>query len=258
MGSACFRKGVEQLRGGPQLIPRPANWRVGPGAAWADPEGRVLDAISVDFVRAALEDRGEPPALRIEVPVRVAGQSDGSQRRRPAAVACILFDEADQAHVVLTRRSARMRSHTSQVAFPGGRIDPGETALEAALREVREEVGIPSSDVEIFGQLATTTTAVDVAPITPFVGSVPSRPQLIASPAEVDRAFTVPLVELLHPEVYREEIWTLDGGGERSIEFFELYGDTVWGATSRMLSELLGLVVGYAKSTSRCRGNLNT
>ena len=235
------------------------------------------DAISVGLVRAALEDRGEPPELRIEMPVRVAGQADeraagqadrnadgqadrnadGNQRRRPAAVACILFDEGGQAHVVLTRRSARMRSHTSQVAFPGGRIDPGETALEAALREVREEVGIPSSDVEILGQLATTTTAVDVAPITPFVGSVPSRPQLIASPAEVDRAFTVPLVELLHPEVYREEIWTLDAGRERSIEFFELYGDTVWGATSRMLSELLGLIVGYAKSTSRCRGNLD-
>ena len=245
------------MRGGPQLIPRPANWRVGPGAAWADPEGWVPEAMSVGLVRAALEDRGEPPELRIEMPVRVAGQADGNQRRRPAAVACILFDEGDQAHVVLTRRSARMRSHTSQVAFPGGRIDPGETALQAALREVREEVGIPSSNVEILGRLATTTTAVDVAPITPFVAMVPTRPRLIASPAEVDRAFTVPLIELLHPEVYREEIWTLDGGRERSIEFFELHGDTVWGATSRMLSELLGLVVGYARSTSRCRGNLD-
>lgn len=171
-------------------------------------------------------------------------------------MACILFDEGGQAHVVLTRRSARLRSHTRQVAFPGGRIDPGETPLEAALREAAEEVGIPPTSVEILGRLATTTTAVDVAPITPFVGRVASRPRLVASPEEVERAFTVPLIELVHPDVYREEIWTLDGSTERSIEFFELHGDTVWGATSRMLSELLGLVVGYAKATSQHRGNL--
>ena len=164
--------------------------------------------------------------------------------RRPAAVLCALFEEDDQAHVVLTRRSSRLRSHTHQVSFPGGRLDPGEQPLDAALREAREEVGLDPAGVTVLGRLSPLRTTANPAPITPFVAALPRRPVLVPNPAEVERAFTVPLVELTHPEVYREEIWTFPDGGERPMQFFELIGDTVWGATARMLTELLDVVLG--------------
>jgi 8-oxo-dGTP pyrophosphatase MutT (NUDIX family) len=145
--------------------------------------------------------------------------------------------------LVLTRRSSKLRSHAHQVSFPGGRIDPGERPLQAALREAQEEVGLDPASVRILGELSQLCTVANPAPITPFVAAIPGRPMLIPNPAEVERAFTVPLVELIEPEVYHEEVWAFPDGSERSMHFFELIGDTVWGATARMLRELLDLVV---------------
>jgi 8-oxo-dGTP pyrophosphatase MutT (NUDIX family) len=164
-------------------------------------------------------------------------------------VLCALFDEGPpgpdtrQAQVVLTRRSSRLRSHAHQVSFPGGRIDPGEVPVAAALREAREEVGLEPSSVRVLGELAPLWTFTNPVPITPFVGELPDRPVLHPNPAEVERAFTVPLIELTDPEVYREELWELQDGSQRSIHFFELWDDTIWGATARLLRELLDLVV---------------
>jgi 8-oxo-dGTP pyrophosphatase MutT (NUDIX family) len=164
---------------------------------------------------------------------------------RPAAVLCAVFDNGGQAHVVLTRRSSRLRANRGEVAFPGGRLDPGETAVDAARREAFEEVGIDPVGVEVIGRLSPLATLTTRAAITPFVGVLPGRPVLRPNPAEVDRAFTVPLVELWQPGVHHEELWSMpgmDGAAgrvERRIEFFDLEGDTVWGATGRMLRELM-------------------
>lgn len=226
-------------RGGPQVIPRPADWRAGPPAPWRDwPDPR--QRITVADVRAALTARGEPPdSNTTEVPlIALPGAS-----RRPAAVLCAVFDEDGQAQVVLTRRSSRLRSHTHQVSFPGGRLDPGEEPEHAALREAQEEVGLDPEQVELIGRLTKMRTVVNPAPITPYVGVLAGRPELRPNPAEVERAFTVPLIELAEPEVFREEIWRFPDGQDRSMYFFELIGDTVWGATARMLYELIELVL---------------
>ena len=167
----------------------------------------------------------------LEVPV-LAG--------RPAAVLCALFEDDGDARVVLTRRSSRLRSHTGQVAFPGGRLDAGETALACALREAREEVGLDPSTVDVFARLSTVRIMANPAPILPFVGALPDRPFLHPSPAEVERAFTVALTELSDPDVYREEIWTMPDGNERHMYFFELIGDTVWGADGAHALRALG------------------
>ncbi len=200
--------------------------------------------ITVDDVRAALERRGPAPAW----PARVPNVTLPGPARQPAAVLCALFDEASpggacQAQVLLTRRSSKLRSHSHQVSFPGGRIDEGERPLDAALREAYEEVGLERASVRILGELAQLCTFANPAPITPFVAALPGRPVLHPNPAEVERAFTVPLVELMERQVYREELWVFPDGTERAIHFFELWGDTVWGATARMLLELLHLIV---------------
>ncbi len=245
-------------RGGVQVIPRPALVRAGPPAPWTresrpeSPHTTEPPRITLSIVREALAWRGEPGGRAVEVVTPEEGAAEQNVvpvlAGRPAAVLCALFDEEAQAHVVLTRRSSRLRSHTGQVSFPGGRLDPGEAALACALREAREEVGLDPSTVDVFARLSTVRIMANPAPVLPFVGGLPSRPLLHPNPAEVERAFTVPLSELADPDVYREEIWTFPDGTERRMHFFELIGDTVWGATARMLYELLDTVLATAQA----------
>jgi 8-oxo-dGTP pyrophosphatase MutT (NUDIX family) len=251
-------------RGGPQLIPRPSGVEPGPGAWWSREGAVPPPVVPLTRIRWALgaDGTGAPPAATTRHRGADAGVGAGTGRRagapeiadsvlddrlpmvdpRPAAVLCALFEEDGDTWVVLTRRSTRLRSHTGEVSFPGGRLDAGETAVAAALREADEEVGIDPASVEVIGELAPLSTMSSRSAITPFVGVLDRRPQLRPNPAEVDRAFTVPLSELMAPGVYHEERWAFPGGGERAIHFFDLPGDTVWGATAKMLRDLLDRV----------------
>jgi 8-oxo-dGTP pyrophosphatase MutT (NUDIX family) len=163
-------------------------------------------------------------------------------RGDPAAVLVALFEEDGQARVILTRRSDRLRSHTGEVAFPGGRLEPDEAPLAAALREAGEEVGLVAEDVEILGQLEPLATLSSRSGITPFVGVLPSRPMLHPNPHEVEHAFDVALAELMDESVYREERWDTEWAEDRPVHFFDLPHDIVWGATARILYRLLELI----------------
>jgi 8-oxo-dGTP pyrophosphatase MutT (NUDIX family) len=191
-----------------------------------------------DVYRAFALRAQEPEAASLEVT---------PEGLRPAAVLCPLFEEDEEAWLILTRRSSSLRLHTGEVSFPGGRIDAGEEAAAAALREAHEEIGLDPASVRVLGRLSTMTTIRNPAPITPFVGVIEGgRPEFTANPAEVERVIIVPVAELFADEVYREELWELGQLGQRPFYFFELIGDTVWGATARILRELLELVwLGY-------------
>ena len=222
-------------RPGPQVIPRPSGARPGAPAPWPAREG----PITLDEVRAAFS-HGGPGG-----PTRTVRDGATLTSAVPSAVLVPLFEDApgEAARVVLTRRAAHLRSHTHQVAFPGGRLDQGEEPLDAALREAAEEVGLDPAVSEIIGELSPLTTISSGASIVPFVAVLPGRPALHANPAEVERVFDVALSDLTAPDVYREEIWPIPGTGDRSMYLYELDGDTVWGATARMLTELLDLVL---------------
>ena len=164
--------------------------------------------------------------------------------RVPAAVLVCLFEQRGEARVILTRRSSQLRSHRGEVAFPGGRLEAGEAPVVAALREAGEEVGLDPAAVEVVGRLAPVATVSSTSLVTPFVGLLAGRPRLRADPREVEHAFDVSLVELLADGVYRQERWPVPGGpGDRAVHFFDLPDDVVWGATARILHELLVLVV---------------
>jgi 8-oxo-dGTP pyrophosphatase MutT (NUDIX family) len=220
-------------RGGAQRIPRPADARRGQPAPWLD---LTADARHIDLarVRAAFshEAQRRPRPARIE----------GPETRR-AAVLAPLYDRDGEAWVVLTRRAQGMRSHQGEVSFPGGRRDGDEPLVATALREAEEEIRLDPDSVEVIGELDHLTTAISSVAIAPFVGALPGTPtDLRPADAEVERILHVPLSELLRDGVFREEIWTL-GGRTRPMWFFELEGDTVWGATAALLRQLLGRVL---------------
>ena len=164
---------------------------------------------------------------------------------RPSAVLLALHDGPQGSEVVLTRRSRDLRRHRGEISFPGGRLDDGETPEEGALREAHEEVALDPAAVELIGRLSTLATVVSLSHIVPVVGRLQGRPDLRPAAAEVERILHVPLAELIEPDVFREERWG-EGPLERSIYFFELVDETIWGATARILVELLSVVLGVA------------
>jgi 8-oxo-dGTP pyrophosphatase MutT (NUDIX family) len=159
-----------------------------------------------------------------------------------SAVLIPLYEEDEQTLVVLTRRSLAMRSHTWEVSFPGGRADDGESPWQTALREAHEEVALDPRVVRPIGELDRFVTVGSQSLVHPMVGALADRPALTPSPAEVDQILHVPLSELLLDGVFREEVWAI-GDALRPITFFELYGNTVWGATAAMLRQLLVLTL---------------
>jgi 8-oxo-dGTP pyrophosphatase MutT (NUDIX family) len=159
---------------------------------------------------------------------------------RLSAVLIVLADGPRGAEVLLTRRSMRMKSHKGEISFPGGRVDSGETAVEAALRESHEEVGLDPSAPEVVGELEHLSTIVSRSYIVPVVSRLDHRPELAPQTMEADRVMWIPISDLTRPGTYRLERWgraPLD----RPLHFFELDDETVWGATARMLYDLLTL-----------------
>ena len=154
----------------------------------------------------------------------------------PAAVLVPVVDRPDPT-VILTVRPETMRRHAGQVAFPGGRIDPGDDGpVAAALREAEEEIGLPRDTVEIIG-LADTYRTVTGFEVTPVVGVVPPGLSLVPHPGEVADLFEAPLYYLLRPEhqQVRTAMWR---GRERTYYEIEYEGRRIWGATAAMIVNL--------------------
>jgi 8-oxo-dGTP pyrophosphatase MutT (NUDIX family) len=222
-------------RGGDQVIPRPLATRLGRPAPWAELPIEARQPALTD-VRAALGAAG--PALRSERETLPGIDT-------PAAVLVPLYEHDGDLHVILTRRTWNLRSHSGEVSFPGGRRDEGDDDLwVTALRETREEIALDTSTVERIGELDHLATVTSRSYIIPYVAALPGRPDTTPNPGEVSAVLHVPVAELLVPAIYREERWQLPWAEDRPIFFFELVGDTVWGATGAMLRQLLGLVTG--------------
>ena len=164
----------------------------------------------------------------------------------PSGVLVLLYEHGGEPWVVLTRRASHLRHHAGEVSFPGGRREPGDADLWAtALREAAEEISLDPGAVRRVGRLDTFVTVGSRSLVCPFVATVERRPELVPDPAEVERVLHVPLSELTGPDTWREEVWSLGEafGGERVMTFFELPGDTVWGATASVLRRLLTVAI---------------
>ena len=153
----------------------------------------------------------------------------------PAAVLIAITDRPEPG-VILTVRHADMRTHAGQVAFPGGRLDPGEGASEAALREAEEEVGLDPSAVQVIAPLDQYRTVTGYV-VTPVLAVVPPDLPLTPHDFEVADWFEAPLAHLLDPAQQRREA-AMFRGRERHYYVIDWEGRRIWGATAAMLVNL--------------------
>lgn len=233
----------------PQVVPVPDQVRPGGPAPWARlaPESRRSLTLALVEERLRTAGRLFEVAPAPERPAEIVGR----RRLRRSAVLVALFEEGGETHLILTRRSTRLRSHRGEIALPGGRSDLGETPVETALRETYEEVGIAPGLIAPIGWLNPIATLASDSAIWPVVGRLAARPTMVAHAPEVDRVFTVALSDLAADGVFVEERWRRDAArpgaddeGYVPIYFYAVPGELIWGATARVLTELLCVATG--------------
>jgi 8-oxo-dGTP pyrophosphatase MutT (NUDIX family) len=204
--------------------------RVSPtdGASISPPSGGVQPGegwpAALSRISATLEDL---EAAANEVP------SDG----QVAAAVLVPILAREQPTLVLTRRNADLRRHAGEISFPGGRREERDaTLIETALRESEEEIGLAREHVELLGALPRTSTFVTNYAIHPFVGLVDGTAGWTLSPLEVDAILELPLERVAESKA---RIELTRRGFTFETDAYVLDGHTIWGATARIIEELL-------------------
>ncbi len=175
------------------------------------------------------------------LPVEITDGCDAIEKEGqvPAAVLMPLVRRGNW-QVILTQRPQTMPTHAGQISFPGGRMNEGEAAVQAALRETQEEIGISPTDITLMGRLPSFNAAYSFR-ITPFIGIVNPSAEIKPDPREVDDVFEVPLDFLMNTDnhverqaSFRDKNFTLidmpydDNGTHRNI----------WGMTAMIMYNL--------------------
>lgn len=159
------------------------------------------------------------------------------RKLRPAGVLVPIELRNDTPHVILTKRASHLKHHPGQIAFPGGKQDESDAdVIAAALREAHEEIGLPQDNVEVLGTLPFHETVTSFT-VTPVLGRVRDRFDIVPEPGEVDEVFSVPLAHVTDPA--RFSVQSRRWMGQRRHYFTVPFGPYyIWGATARILRGL--------------------
>ncbi|GAC1357594.1 MAG: CoA pyrophosphatase [Ktedonobacteraceae bacterium] len=166
---------------------------------------------------------------------------------RRAAVLLPLFLYEERLHLACIRRASTLRSHSGEMAFPGGKVEASDPSpVITALREAHEEIGLDPTGVEVLGLLPPVFTVVSNHVITPVVAFLPAGlGTLHLEVAEVAELIVAPVDKLLDPAIFHTEQWTR-GGKTRTVHFYDYQSGQqtyrIWGATGRILSSLLTIL----------------
>lgn len=177
---------------------------------------------------------------------------DFSKARKAAVILLLYPDTKGETQLVLIQRMIHPKDrHSGQISFPGGKIEPTDLSPKAAaLRELEEELGVPTDAVTILGQLSDLHISVSNFLVYPFLGIANKRPNFIPQPSEVHAILETPIKAFLEKSMRRKKDLKLPNGITlKNVPYFEVQGHTVWGATAMIINEFSELLMGKTLST---------
>jgi 8-oxo-dGTP pyrophosphatase MutT (NUDIX family) len=192
----------------------------------------ILDRLKGELPGAKAHHTMLPQGRKLNAP------SSDSSTIKKSSVLLLLYPENDQIYISLIKRPAHMKYHAGQIAFPGGRIEKGETALETALRETEEEIGIQTENIKIIGSLSELYVEVSNFLIHPYVGWLDEKPKFEINKSEADKMVLFPFLQ------YRNSFETTTintATGVLEVPCIKFENETIWGATAMILSEFYDL-----------------
>jgi 8-oxo-dGTP pyrophosphatase MutT (NUDIX family) len=171
--------------------------------------------------------------LEVREPRPLGGEEKG---RRRAGVLAPLFVREEKLWILFTRRTEQVEHHRGQISFPGGAQEPGDITLwDTALRESEEEIGLAPKDAILLGSLSPIVTVTNFY-VEPYVAAIPQPYVFRPEEAEIAELLEVPVAALMDPASLEKKPLP---GREEPVLFYRYGEQVIWGATARMLEELL-------------------
>jgi 8-oxo-dGTP pyrophosphatase MutT (NUDIX family) len=169
--------------------------------------------------------------------------TDLPENHRKSGVLILFYPDSENTFFPMIKRPEYPGFHSGQVAFPGGKMEMGDAnIIETALREAEEEVGIDRTRVQVLGSLSELFIPASNFLVSPVIGFLGKRPDLVPEEKEVSRIIHAELALLLRPETRKQKILEMGHNRKLDTPYFDIDGEVVWGATAMILSELIHLL----------------
>ncbi|MBL4735677.1 MAG: CoA pyrophosphatase [Flavobacteriales bacterium] len=176
--------------------------------------------------------------------LKLIAQAFTTKPMKESAVLCLFYPKNGEPHFTLILRNTYKGIHSAQVSFPGGKVEEGDASLEkTALRETEEEIGVQRDQVKIIGALTDLYIPPSGFHVHPFIGYLEATPAFSPDTNEVSKIIETPLSMLMDEAIVgRKKIMVSTNKLKVNYPYFDILGETVWGATAMMLSELKELI----------------
>lgn len=199
--------------------------------------------IGIDFMKLASRLKEELPGSIAHEPLRalpignVKPKFEHKSPPKPGSVLILLYEENGNWYFPLTKRQDYLGTHSGQISLPGGKAEPGENAIDTALRETEEEIGIRGTHIEVIGTLSDFFVIPSNFMVTPVVAKLNSAPQFKPDPKEVNKILKGSINDLLTDDAIQIREIVVAKTFEMQAPHFWLDNEIVWGATAMMLNE---------------------
>jgi 8-oxo-dGTP pyrophosphatase MutT (NUDIX family) len=198
---------------------------------------QLIDNLSKRLTTALPSARAHDPLRAIPVG-NVLPKFEHKSPPRPGSVLILLYEHEGRVRFPLIKRAVYNGAHSGQISLPGGKAEAGEDAVQTALREAQEEIGIDPAALSVIGRLSEFYVIPSNFLVTPVVASVSFRPEFLPDPVEVDRIILGDLADLVRNDAVRTKEILAAERYRMQAPHFEIENEVVWGATAMMLNEL--------------------